>query len=55
MQHLREHYEAQHTDILLDIAKKDLMNDARIVLNEVLVNRGVALAAHPEPVEGRSG
>lgn len=47
MQQLRKHYEAQHTEILLDIAKKHLTDEARIVLGEVLSNRGVA----PEQIE----
>lgn len=43
MQQLREHYEGKDTEELLDIARKDLTEEARTVLHEVLAKRGVAL------------
>lgn len=41
MHKLREHYERQETEELLDIAKKDLTDEARVILTDVLVKRGV--------------
>lgn len=42
MQQLREHYERQDTEELLEIARKDLTDEARIVLQEVLATRGIS-------------
>jgi uncharacterized RDD family membrane protein YckC len=42
MQGLREHYESQDTEELLDIARKDLTEEARATLHKVLASRGVA-------------
>ncbi len=42
MQQLREHYERQDTEELRDIARKDLTEEARAVLHEVLAKRGVS-------------
>jgi uncharacterized RDD family membrane protein YckC len=44
MNQLREHYERQDTEELLEIAKKDLTDEARVVLAEVLKARGVSAA-----------
>jgi uncharacterized RDD family membrane protein YckC len=41
MQSLREHYERQDTEELLEIARKDLTEEARSVLHEVLSKRGL--------------
>lgn len=43
MQQLRSHYERQETEELLDIARKDLTDEAREVLYDVLVQRGVSV------------
>jgi uncharacterized RDD family membrane protein YckC len=42
MQQLREHYERQDTEELLEIARKDLTDEARPILQEVLARRGVS-------------
>lgn len=42
MQQLREYYERQDTEELLAIARKDLTEEARRVLQEVLAGRNVA-------------
>lgn len=42
MNQLRDHYERQDTEDLLQMAEKDLTDEARVVLIEVLGNRGVA-------------
>ena len=41
MQQLRELYERQDTEELLEIAKKDLTDEARTVMNAVLAERGI--------------
>ena len=41
MQKLRENYEHLYTEELLEIAKKDLTDQARTVLNEVLASRNI--------------
>ena len=43
-QQLRQHYERQDTEELLEIAKKDLTDEARTVLISVLATRGVSVA-----------
>ena len=52
MNELREHYRSQDTEELLEIAKKDLLDEARQVLIQVLAERGVSVsdaeAAHRE-------
>lgn len=42
MQALREHYERQDTEELLEIAKKDLTDQARAALRQVMAERGIA-------------
>ncbi|WP_374438811.1 RDD family protein [Inhella sp.] len=42
MQQLKEHYERQDSDELLEIARKDLTDAARLVLQEVLSKRGIS-------------
>jgi len=44
MNELREHYRRQDTEELLEIAKKDLLDEARQVLVQVLAERGVSVA-----------
>jgi uncharacterized RDD family membrane protein YckC len=44
MNELREHYRRQDTEELLEIAKKDLLDEARQVLTQVLAERGVSVA-----------
>lgn len=41
MQKLREHYESQDTEALLELTGKDLTDEARAVLTSVLAARGV--------------
>jgi len=41
MQKLRDHYERQNTEELLDIAKQELTDEARTILGEELAKRGV--------------
>ncbi|WP_338846823.1 RDD family protein [Massilia sp. W12] len=53
MQPLREHYERQHTDVLLEIAREDLTDEARLVLHEVLAKRGVS-ADHARTARARA-
>lgn len=38
---LEEHYASQDTEELLDIARKDLTEEARSILNDVLAGRGI--------------
>lgn len=47
MQQLRDHYERQNTEVLLDIAKKELTDEARAILGKELAKRGV----QPEQIE----
>jgi uncharacterized RDD family membrane protein YckC len=42
MQQLRQHYERQDTEELLEIAKKELRDEARVVLEQVLEARGIS-------------
>ena len=42
MQQLQAHYERQDTEELLEISKKDLTDEARAVLTQVLTTRGVS-------------
>jgi uncharacterized RDD family membrane protein YckC len=42
MQSLRQHYERQDTEELLEIAKKDLTDQARTTLIQVMTERGIA-------------
>ncbi|WP_431261650.1 RDD family protein [Roseateles chitinivorans] len=42
MQQLREHYERQDTEELLELAGKGLTDEARLVLQEVLSRRGIS-------------
>lgn len=44
MQQLQAHYERHETEELLEIAKKDLTDEARTVLTHVLTTRGVSSA-----------
>lgn len=41
MQQLRDHYEHQNTEVLLDIAQKELTDEAHIILGEELTKRGI--------------
>jgi uncharacterized RDD family membrane protein YckC len=44
MPELREHYEREDTEELLEIARKDLTEEARPILQEVLAKRGISLS-----------
>lgn len=44
MHHLREHYERQDTQELLETAKKDLTAEARAALADVLATRGITVS-----------
>jgi hypothetical protein len=43
MQQLRQHYERQDSEELLDIARKELTAEARAILYRVLEQRGVSI------------
>jgi len=43
MHHLRQHYERQDTEELLETAKSDLTAEARAVLTDVLATRGITV------------
>jgi uncharacterized RDD family membrane protein YckC len=58
MSAIREHYRRQDTEELLEIAKKDLLDEARQVLTQVLAERGVSASdadvAHREGLTERA-